>query len=290
MADAVDVGVEEDETEGRPGQPMSTAQRRAAGSATAANYATNTAEQPNFFQEAGNFLFGTGTDPGLFGTGQYRAGDVSLPGAGDMRGQIGAGQQEVAGRTAPTLDQTQANQFREQQMALAGDLLAASRGQGPSVAQEQLRQGTQANLAASVAAANSVRGPGAAAGAGQLLAGRANTGQQMAGQAALLRAEEVTQARGQLGGVLGQGRGQDLQGAEANLQAQQELQRQKDAMTQYYLSLGFDISRAEQAAQLEVERLNQASYYQTAANRGQIVNNTIGAVGTALGVPAGGKP
>lgn len=268
--------------------PRSPAAQQAANRSMAANNAAANAQQPNFFQQAGDFIFGNGSNPGLLGTGQYDPGNVALGGVDEREAERRRRQAEVDARTAPTLDTTQANQFRDQQMALAGDLLAASRGEGPSVAQEQLRQGTQANLAASVAAANSIRGPGAAAGAGQLLAARANAGQQMASDAALLRANEVTQARGLLGQVAGQGRGMDLDTAQANLQSQQETQRQRDALTLQFMQMGMDEANAQLQADLELARIGQTTYYQTAANRQGLVRDVVGGIGSALGLGAGG--
>lgn len=290
MAINVDDEPDDFESQGPGERGMSTAQRRAAGSSQTQNYATNTQQQPNFFQEAGNVIFGTGQDPGLLGTGQYQPGTgggrVAIQGAEARSDERAYRQDRVDIRTSPTLNTSRADQFRDQQMALAGDLLAASRGEGPSVAQEQLRQGTEGNLAAAVAAANSVRGAGAAAGAGQLIAGRTNAGQQMASDAALLRANEMTQARGQLGQVLGQGRGMDLDTANANLQAQQETQRQKDVMTLEFMRMGMDEAQAQLQADLEMERLRQAAYEAQAERNQDLFSSLSGAAGSMLGAAA----
>lgn len=220
------------------------------------------------------FVFGDGSRPGVLGTGQYqadpRAGQIA--GIDTTRARADYGYNQALGANP-------GQQYANGQMALAQDLYATTQGQGPSVAQEQLRQGTQANLAASVAAANSVRGPGAAAAGGQLAARQAMAGQQMASDAGLLRAQEVTQARGLLAQVTGQGREQDMAA---------EAQRQQIAMS--YLQLGFSAEQAAQQAAMDLERLKQSSYYKTGDNQYRLVKDVAGAAGQAAGLGAGGAP
>lgn len=218
------------------------------------------------------FIFGNDSKPGILGTGQYKPNEqaAQIGGMDTLRARTDYGYNQA-------LNANPGQQFANGQMALAGDLYAASQGQGPSVAQEQLRQGTQANLAANVAAANSLRGPGGAAQAGQLAARQALAGQQMAGDASLLRAQEVTQARGQLAGVLGQGREQDM-AAEA----------QRQQIAQQYLQLGLTAEQAAQQAAMDLERLKQGSYYQTADNQYRVVKDVASGIGNLAGGMAGG--
>jgi hypothetical protein len=272
--------------------------------------------------DGGKKLFGSGGDPGVLGTGQFQVNAPqvnmtagNLPGAQVYRDQAAQQQQMVQGRPTPMvqgaqLNTTRADEARGGQQQLAADLLAASRGQGPSVAQEQLRQGAEKNLAGAVALTNSTRGMGGAAAAGQLQAARAQVGQQMASDAALLRAQEVTQARGQLGGVLGDVRQADLatasqqaqleqQAGLANQQASLEDQARKDQLTREYIAMGFDFAQAEaQAAmemerlrvdaQLESERIRQGAYEGAAGRRMRTVENVANAIGQAAGAGAGG--
>jgi hypothetical protein len=279
---------EEDEEGGMPGQVPSPAARAAGNAAMGANVRENGAPKQEWYDIVGDVLLGNGQSPGLLGTGQYDPGSVSLGGTAARTADANQRMAEADARVAPAMNTTQADQFRGQQMTLAGDLLARSRGEGTSVAQLQLQQGLQGNLANTVAAANSMRGPGAAAGAGQLMATRANAGQQMAGQAALLRAEEVTQAQGLLGQVAAQGRGMDLDTASQNLQAQQEMQRQKDALVLQLRAQNFSEAEAQMMAELEIKRLEQASYYGTANNNSQLIGNIAGGLGQAVGGIANG--
>jgi hypothetical protein len=88
---------------------------------------------------------------------------------------------------------------RGQQQQALGLLSGAAQGTAPSVAQQQLQQGMDAGLRQQAAMAASARGGGG----GQLMAQRdaamqgAQLQQQTAGNAAMLRAQEMAQARGQ---------------------------------------------------------------------------------------------
>lgn len=254
-----------------------------------ANNRENSKPAKPWWEQAWGAIAGTEDTPGIFGTGQYRPDRVTLGGAADREADRIRRLGEVDARTAPTMNTANADQFRGHLLALAGDLLARSRGEGTSVAQLQLQQGLQGNLANTVAAANSMRGPGAAAGAGQLMATRANAGQQMAGQAALLRAEEVTQAQGLLGQVAAQGRGMDLDTASQNLQAQQETQRQKDAMAIQLRAQGFSEAEAQMMADIEFQRQMGGSYESAAQRNGQFWRDVAAGAGQAFGQKAGGK-
>lgn len=269
-------------------------------------------------------LFGSGTNPGILGTGQYQvtapevnmaAGEV--PHASDYRARLDQAEAAARGRATPTvqaaqIDTTAGNQVRGQQQALAGQLQQAANGEGPSVAQEQLRQGLTRNLASTVAATNSTRGLGASSAAARLQASRAGLGQQAAADAATLRAQEVTAARGQLAGVLGDTRQADLatasqqaqlgqQAALANQQATLEDNRQKDALTQQYLAMGMSLAQAEQAAamrmeelrvqsQLEAEQIRSGAYTDAAGRRIHIAEDVARGIGQAAGAGAGGAP
>tara|TARA_R110002020_G_scaffold207256_3_gene412680 strand:+ start:20614 stop:21366 length:753 start_codon:yes stop_codon:yes gene_type:complete len=110
----------------------------------------------------------------------------------------------AAGRRAPQIGQSG---FRQNQQGLMGMLEARARGEGPSVAQMQLKDAMGKNVA-SQQALLATGGPGAARQASQQAGA---IGGSLAGQAAQLRAQEMTQAQGMLGQFAGQARGQDLQ-------------------------------------------------------------------------------
>lgn len=109
----------------------------------------------------------------------------------------------------------QQNQARQQQGLLGGMLMQQATGNGPSVAQNQLRQAQATNAAQQSSAAASARGGAMNAMLAQKNAAdlSAQSAQQTAGQAATLRAQEQLGAMGQLGNLYGQMREGDLNAA-----------------------------------------------------------------------------
>lgn len=205
-----------------------------------------------------------------------------------LQDQFAAALAGIGGRQAPTLgdattinaaviDQAKQAEFRNQQMALAQALQAQSMGQGPSLANQQLKMGTDRNLAQAMAMAGSMRGGNAAAGMRGLQNQTSMINQQAAQQAALTRMQEQMSAREQLGGVLNAGRVSDIglatsqaglnQSADlANQQAKNQfmiqsqnagLQQQglNDAMARFYQGGMVDQNQFGINSQQELERL-----------------------------------
>jgi len=113
----------------------------------------------------------------------------------------------------PQIQQSQQafDQTQGQQQALAQALAAQAQGQGPNLAQNQLEKATQNNIAQNAGMMDSQRGinPGAAQ---RLIAqNTANQNQEAAGQSAIMRAQQQLAAQGQLGGLLNNVQGQNLQ-------------------------------------------------------------------------------
>lgn len=103
-------------------------------------------------------------------------------------------------------------QFRDQQMRLNKQLENQAMGVGPSLAQNQLQQATDQNIAQQMAMAASARGGNV--GMAQRIAAQ-NAGaaqQQMAQQAGIMRLQEQQSAQGLLNQGIGQGRQGDLAG------------------------------------------------------------------------------
>jgi hypothetical protein len=123
---------------------------------------------------------------------------------------------------APEADpyQAQLNLTRTYTNPLLGQLQQAAAGQGPSQAQDTLRAGTARTISSQygMAATPSVGGAQQAAlvGNAQWNAGQAQ--QEGARQAAQLRAQEMTDARQQLGGLVNQASGQFMTQAGMNLE------------------------------------------------------------------------
>lgn len=142
--------------------------------------------------------------------------------------------------------QTQQEDFRKKQMELIAAMQARAAGTGgPSLAEMQLKQGSEQNLAGLQAAMASNRGlnPGIAS---RLYANQYAQEQNRVNQeAAMLRANEQLQAQQLLAQTLGQGRSQDMEAAK---------------LAQYYSSLGFDQAKAQLLANIELERLKQTEF------------------------------
>lgn len=179
----------------------------------------------------------TGLAPKV-GLGQYKP-DESAYGqsqsAQDMAKAAAAGQSASSGRAAVTspivyrpatassvdlgaggttqvasVDPAQQEQWRAQQLGLAQQLTDQGNGIGPSLAQSQLQQGRDLNIANAMALGASQRGLTAGQGLRNIADQTVNANQQAAQQAATLRLQEQLSARDQLSGVLSGARSQDI--------------------------------------------------------------------------------
>lgn len=119
-------------------------------------------------------------------------------------------------------------QSRQGHLDYINMLQAAARGEGPSVAQAQLRQATDANIANAYSMAASTRGGGSYALAqrtAQQQAAQAN--QAAAAKAAELRAQEIWAARSGLGDAWAQQRAQDMGAMGMNMNAYMGVQQEQ---------------------------------------------------------------
>lgn len=108
------------------------------------------------------------------------------------------------------IDMSKQAEFREGQQGLISGLQGAISGKDPSVAAIMLRQQADRNIANQFALAQSARGGNVGMSQRTAAINAANIGQTLAGQQALLRAKEITDARGQMGSVLDSARGADV--------------------------------------------------------------------------------
>jgi len=215
----------------------------------------------------------------------------------------------VQGQTvaAPTIDDTQAQQVRAQQLQHLQALQAAAAGQAPSVAQLQY-QGAQRDIAAQqMGMAGQARGTAAVAARRDAMMNIGQGQQRAALDTAMLRAQEMAQARGQLGGALEGvrgadtsmaqfGAGQQMQAGLASAQLQQqaglanaqnELQRQQ-VLNSYRLGLG---SQALQSQGLGQQATAQQLATDTANKQRalQLFGAILGGATTAgMGIATGG--
>mgnify|MGYP006921303471 CR=1 FL=1 len=186
--------------------------------------------------------------------------------------------------------QAQQGAARTGQQTNADAILARALGQGgPSLAEMQLRDATDRLLKQQAGAVGAVRGQNPALTQRLIQQQGAASQQQMAGQAAMLRAQEQQAAQGLAAQAFGQMRGQD-QGmfgtAGQGRQSQNALNVQSDLEAQNQnLNRELANQRAIQA--------NQAMQYgadQNAAQRNVNIASGVGqaAIGLATGMPMGG--
>lgn len=180
---------------------------------------------------------------GAFGVG---TGSPAADALNADRDRMNAFEREVAGRQVPLLGQAAqggVSDFRGDQRDLVSRLQALASGRGPSLAQEQLRQGVDRATSQQYAMAAGARGnAGLAQRNAMNAAGMLQS--QAAGQGAMARAAEQLGALSQLGTATGQGRAMD------------------DSMAQFNAGQSNQFSLANQAAQLEAERMRDAARLQ----------------------------
>ena len=217
------------------------------------------------------------------------------------------------------------DQSRGMQMELGNDLLAASRGQGPSVAGMQYQRNMEDAMAAQMSMAASSRGNPAIA-QRNAAANQAGISQRGALDSAMIRAQEQQQAQGALAGLSTNMRGQDQnlaigqagfdqqtgmfnasQTQTANTQGAQMTQANEQfyrTMEAQFIAAGMNADQAaitakqrlsELGADLFVRQegmkqgLEMGASNQASQFAGTIAGGVIGGVGSAVGA-AIGKP
>lgn len=164
-----------------------------------------------FFNWVGETVGGNGqSDAGLLGGGAFKLKPYEFDPASQEN--LNALSEGAQGR----LDTAQSNQLgaRDAQMGLLAQLQAQAAGGGPSLAQNQLTQATDANLRQAMALGQAQQGQGVgAAGALRSIAdNQAAIGQNSANQSAQLRAQEQLNAQAGIANVAGGMRQQDQSG------------------------------------------------------------------------------
>ena len=192
---------------------------------------------------------------GLFGgvSGDPKQ-NINLPGFEERQRLL---QQQIAQFSGPSIQNFQqasnGGQFRDSQLKLISQLQDAAAGKGPSIAQQQFDRNLGQGVNAQVAQASTGRSQGALSSrnAAQNIG---SLTQDLAGKAALARLQEQLAARGQLGAVVGQGRGQELQSSQFNAEQENrrrlELARQQMLHNQYLRQLELRNAQAQQGSLL----------------------------------------
>jgi hypothetical protein len=154
------------------------------------------------------------------------------------------------------------NQSRAQMASFGETLRRRAAGEVPSLAEAQLAQAANQNQRGMAAALSGLRGRNASLGIRGLQQQYAQQGQDIAGQSALLRAQEQAQAEQQLGQLYGQMGQQDLASQElgfkqalAQQQARQSLQEARGRDIAQLL--GLDATARESAANRRSEMKNK---------------------------------
>lgn len=247
---------------------------------------------PNAFLQSVSNYSGPGKDyanqsPGFLGTGTYQPNPVSgeIPGFTQWQDYIAGQLGGVGGRPAPTVDPAQQAQFRQGQSNLVDLLSAQAKGTAPSLAQGQLQQATDRNLAQAYALSQAA-GPNNGGALRNLAYQRGAISQQAAADSGQLRLQEQMQAENQLGQVLGGARGQDLGLAGQNAQLQAGQNDLNDRALQFYLSQGMSLAQAQTQANIALEQIRAGAFANAAGN--SIGGKVLGGVLNAGGAFAGG--
>ena len=183
-------------------------------------------------------------------TAQINAKPFDLSAEAKPREQFAQQQQQAAQQRSQTA--------YGQQQALIQQLQQQASGQGPSLANAQLRSASERSLAAQLAAASAGRG-GSVAGQQRALAMQQGAaGRDLAAQSAEARMAEAMQARQQLAGML------------------QQEQQLSDTLTANYLQKGYDFATATKLAQQQRELAQAGMQQQTNMIKSQREQALIG--------------
>ena len=179
----------------------------------------------------GNWLFG----------GNATTAMATQPQTGDFqRGYL----QQFTNRQAPMMNTGMSDQARGQQSRLADMLFANAAGTRPGAGELAVQRQVGNANAAQTAQASMARGADSALAMRNAARNQAEIGVNGAGQAAIAQMQDQQGAVGQLGGLLGMQRQQDIATAGANQQAQmQQQQLQLSALAQM---LGVDQAALQQ--------------------------------------------
>jgi hypothetical protein len=208
----------------------------------------------NFLRGAGDFASDISN---MFFPGGYNVQDpyqldpkaFGQQNAGAWQAMLGQNAANAQGRN--NLNMTDANAMRGVQTDLIQKLQAQARGEGPSIAQAQLRQATDENMSNALAMQAAGRGPAGAGAAYNAANQQSQIGQKMAGDSAMLRLQEQMQAQNMLAGVSGQARQQDMSAQGLNLQQT----AQNDDLVKFYTQAGLSLEQAQAQARQQLEEL-----------------------------------
>lgn len=174
------------------------------------------------------------------------------------------------------IDSQNANESRAMMASFGETLRRRASGEVPSLAEAQLRQATTQNQRSLASALSGLSGRNAALGIRGLQQQFAQQGQDVAGQAALLRAQEQAQAEQQLANYYGQVAQRDLSAQELAFKQALAQQQARQALQE---SRGRDI-----AALLGIQaQASEGANNRRADFRNNLIGGIFGAGGAAIG-------
>lgn len=164
--------------------------------------------------------------------------------------QRGYLQNDFMNRGAPTMNTAQSDQTRGQQGQLASMLFGQATGQQQGAGELAVQRQAGNAMAQQTSAAQMARGANAALAARNAARQNSSIGVNAAGQAGIAQLNDAANAQNQLSGLLGNMRGQDIQTAGANQQA--ELAQRQLQLGGLAQMLGIDQTELQAA----IERAN----------------------------------
>lgn len=207
----------------------------------------------------------------------------------ELRRRALEGLDQVEGRAAPQAQQSE--ELRRRQLALADQLGGVAAGQQAGAGELAARRAFARAQAAQQAGAAGVRGQNAALAQRAASRNLADLGVGLAGQSQIAALQDQASARAQLGGLLGQTRGQDQQVSLANMNAQLQARGLDDRQRIALMSQLFGIDALELQARLQQEQgqIALTTGQQAAAQQqqGNLLAAGGGIAGGIFGGPAG---
>lgn len=183
----------------------------------------------------------------------------------------------LEGNRAPVMNTGQSNEVRGQQGQLAGMLFDQARGNTPGAGELAVQRQANRAVAGNIGMANMARGADSAMAMRNAARSNADIGVNAAGQAGIAQLNDRTAAQSQLGGLLGTQRGQDIQVAGANQQA--EMAQQQIQLAALAQMLGVD--QATLQAQLNKQQVG-------AGDKGML--GSLLQIGGQIGAAYAGRP
>jgi hypothetical protein len=191
-------------------------------------------------------IFGGSESAGVLGTGQFRAKEYNI--------------KDEAFDPTKTASYGLGQQSRGLQSDFISQLQRQMQGEGPSLANLQLQQATNRNIAQTMGQAASQRGVNPALAARLAMNNIAGANQQAASDSVLIRQQEMMNAQQQLGSQIGAQRQGDLAEVDRDLSAR--MSRENLGVQQ----------------QTGLNNANQAGYEGAAKRRGDFISNLGGGV------------